>query len=697
MKASELLQLYQEGERNFAGANLRGQSFEGKDLSGADFTGADIRGTNFSHTTLISANFSRAEAGLQRRGAVVLLLLVWLFAAVSGFFAAFNGYFVSLTFNTGDPASFVAGWVALITQLAFLAIFLCRGVTVAIAVTVIGAVAGAVAIAVAFVGAVAVAFAVAGAVVVVGAFVGAVAVAVAGAGAVVGAVAVAVAVGGAGAGAVAGIGAGAVAGAVAAANILISSYIGWRALAGDPKYLQIRSVAISVAAWGGTSFRGADLTHANFNQAHLKSVDLRKAKLVRTSWLHTRRLDRVRPGDSFLDNAQVRSLVQTGQGQGLEFIHQNLRGINLATADLENANFRAADLSEATLAGADLTSASLVQTQLDKTDLTGCTLTGATIEGWGITGNTNLQGVRCEYIFMRWVKPGASNPNPRRKPDNYEENFADKEFGYFIKPIVDTLDLYHNQNVNSRAIAIAFKQLAETHPEAELEIAAMEKRGQDKFLLKARTAQQANHSELSQEYFEAYNQARALTHKDAQQLLAAEKDARIRDLKNCFDMALKRPSFYAENYQQHGDLMAENSGPNINAGNNIGDVTGVASGDISGVINLGNIQGDINNAIQQLPERSDATQPDLKDLLSQLQTAIVNESELDEAEKAATLDQVKKLAEAGQAPEAGSMKKLANKATQIFKGTAAGLTEGAKLATVWEAVGPVIMTFFGLL
>jgi hypothetical protein len=83
--------------------------------------------------------------------------------------------------------------------------------------------------------------------------------------------------------------------------------------------------------------------------------------------------------------------------------------------------------------------------------------------------------------------------------------FADGEFGDFIKPIFDTLDLYHSQGVDPRAIAISFKQLAENHPDAELEIVAMEKRGEDKFLLRAKTSVTADKSELSAEYFDTYS------------------------------------------------------------------------------------------------------------------------------------------------------------------------------------------------
>ncbi|AUB36881.1 putative protein YjbI, containings pentapeptide repeats [Nostoc flagelliforme CCNUN1] len=60
--------------------------------------------------------------------------------------------------------------------------------------------------------------------------------------------------------------------------------------------------------------------------------------------------------------------------------------------------------------------AKLVQTQLDRTNFTGATLTGAYIQDWGITTDTKLDGVRCEYVYMRL--PTKENPDPLRKPDN---------------------------------------------------------------------------------------------------------------------------------------------------------------------------------------------------------------------------------------------------------------------------------------
>ena len=80
MKASEVVKRYQQGERNFRGVNLRGQSFKGQDLSGVDFSEADIRGTNFKGATLRGVQFRKAKAGLQKRWAITLVFVSLVFA-----------------------------------------------------------------------------------------------------------------------------------------------------------------------------------------------------------------------------------------------------------------------------------------------------------------------------------------------------------------------------------------------------------------------------------------------------------------------------------------------------------------------------------------------------------------------------------------------------------------------------------------
>jgi uncharacterized protein YjbI with pentapeptide repeats len=116
--------------------------------------------------------------------------------------------------------------------------------------------------------------------------------------------------------------------------------------------------AIAFAATGGTSFRNADLTDADFTSATLKSTDLRKANLTRTRWHQSKKLDRVRPGTTYLQFPKVRQLLITGQGQAQDFERQPLRGVNLQGANLADASFIGADLSEANLQDADLSRAS---------------------------------------------------------------------------------------------------------------------------------------------------------------------------------------------------------------------------------------------------------------------------------------------------------------------------------------------------
>ncbi|MBN3872479.1 pentapeptide repeat-containing protein [Nostoc sp. JL33] len=228
-----------------------------------------------------------------------------------------------------------------------------------------------------------------------------------------------------------------------------------------------------------------------------------------------------------------------------------------------------------------ISGAKLIQTQLDGTDFTGATLTGATIEDWGITSNTKLHGVRCEYIFMRTRT--QDDPNRRRKPDNWNETFADGDFADFIKPIIDTLDLYHNQNVDPRAIAISFKQLAENHPEADLRIVGMEVRGEDKFLLRAKTTPLADKSQLSAEYFDTYNEIKGLPEREIK-LLLAEKDSRIRSLEIFVNQALQRPSFYSSTQIQEVGSMASNPG-GFSVGGSVGG-------------NVNNVQGEGNRVVQ---------------------------------------------------------------------------------------------------
>ncbi|NER05122.1 MAG: hypothetical protein F6K17_22265 [Okeania sp. SIO3C4] len=601
----EILQLYQQGERNFQRANLRGLSFQGKDLSDADFSYADIRGTDFSGAILTGAKFCGAKAGLQKRWVVVLLAGAFVLVGLSAFLNIFISSLILLIFASDTVNYKIAGWASLILAILFwTAFFFSKVENLAFAIASVGVISVALSVVTALV------------VVLAGQFDGPVAVPTVGAIALSGiaflasvviiAVSFAIAFAVAQGFAVVLLKTIAIAFAVTFViflletlatafliffprdftaafaiflfQILSSSYVAYQAMKGDEKYTFIRSIAIAFAAISGTSFRQANLTDTDFTNATLKSTDFRGANITRAIWKNTIKLDRIRPGETYLKYAKVRELVKTNQGENINLNRFNLQGINLQGGKLTNASFIEANLSSANLQDANLSRAKLVGTFLDQVDLTGATLTGAFLEDWGITTTTKLDDIKCDYVYMRLppdkrpdflkLPPEESlDERVRRKPADEDKNFEEGEFAEFLKPLVNTLDLYHNQGVDPRIAAYSFEKLQKDHPEAEIKMRSMEVRGEnnDKLLIRADTTPEADHSVLDKEYFDTYDKLKALS---AEQLRAvlAEKEKDIEWYKGVLSAAVNRPSVNIEKNSNQGDLiMSESSGDNIHA------------------------------------------------------------------------------------------------------------------------------------
>ncbi|MGL5943786.1 MAG: pentapeptide repeat-containing protein [Waterburya sp.] len=681
MKASEVLKQYAAGERNFQRLNLKGQSFKGKDLSRADFSETDIRSANFSGANLQKAKFTNAKCGLGMAAKGLLYVLPLLITAILGFFLIDIATTVSPIFNFSCPENRITAWaswfelflyvlfVSILDQGIINAVFifvfsiilgvifvvslqpqLQASVTMVNALEIIRAVSYLIAISVLTTILIAatlavekrsflVAVASVSIFIVLGTF--------AGKGILQGQGAVPKAV------PVSGEHGVLFAGAVIIITTLLGIYIGWRAMRDDPRDAWVRSFAIAFAAMGGTSFRDADLTGANFTGAKLKSTDFRKANLTCVRWYGAKMLDRVRPGDTYLKSTQVRQWL-LGAGIDKNFDGQKLQGVNFQGADLTDASFIDANLSEASLQEVDLSRAKLVQTQLDGADFTGATLTGAFIEDWGITSSTNLNKVKCEYVFMRlppekrpkWLPLPVEESldlNPRRKPDNWEEVFEGDDFADFIKPIFDTLDLYHNQGVDPRAIAISWKQLEENNPDAELKFSSMEVKGEDNLLLRLKTAPDANLSKLNAKYFDTYNHF-----KEESKKLLAEKDNRIQALETMVNTALQCPGFYAENYNHQGDneMAGDHRNIKIDQGNYNEKIEGnYMEGNSYSITGDNNqaVQGDNNQVTQQnrsdTDPREQITKAEVIKLLAELEQKILS-SKLPEETKQKTLNRL---------------------------------------------------------
>jgi uncharacterized protein YjbI with pentapeptide repeats len=554
--------------------NLRGRNFSDQKLTGEDFSHADIRGAKFTNAILTNADFSHARAGLEPHWILLLIMASLFLAMLSGVATGIAGilgsgmlqsYFMGFEGYGPIPGLIVLGAIAIFIIFTVRHSFLSGLVTMVVSLASISAVIGTLAGVLPGVGmgALVMAF------VIIGTLATAIAVGVSVAvtearnwivyalGATsltvtiivvqaaianitthviearnrgispelekafneflrsaygtyvvpralysflqAGAIAVVLAV------------------AIAGSLLCLGIYVGWYSLShnakDDRKFTFTRKIILAIAAIGGTNFQGSTLTDANFTKAILKNTDLRGAEMIGTSWFLARGLERARVGESYLQNPRIRRLVTTGavsrEENERKFDGLSLRGVNLISANLANASLIGADLSEANLYKADLSGVKLIQTQLDRANLMGTTLTGAYIQDWNITSGTQLKEVNCNYVYMGL----PTDPDPYRKPDNYEENFEIGDFEDFIKPLVETLDLYHSRGIDPRAFAIAFNQLVENHPDGEIEIVAMERRGSDldKFLVRARTSPRVNRSQLHAEYFSDYNRLNALS------------------------------------------------------------------------------------------------------------------------------------------------------------------------------------------
>jgi uncharacterized protein YjbI with pentapeptide repeats len=185
----------------------------------------------------------------------------------------------------------------------------------------------------------------------------------------------------------------------AVVTALLSIYTAGRALKGDPKFDELLKFIVGFASIGGTSFRGADLTKANFTKACLKSSDFRNSRkqrtnLTRTIWKQAKELDRSRLGTSILANPEVRELLVTGKpNETQSYEGLNLRGANLEGVYLKEVNFKCAILNEASFCKANLESVNFTEAQVIGTDFTGAQMTGVCLEGWSYDHTTKLDEV----------------------------------------------------------------------------------------------------------------------------------------------------------------------------------------------------------------------------------------------------------------------------------------------------------------
>ena len=529
MKASEVLEQYAKGKRDFQGVDLKGQSFQGKNLAGADFSEADIRGVNFGNAKLQKSKFINVTAGLPNSRRVVLVIISLLLSGLSSIFPAFTAIILSLFAEPTDPNSPIFAAIGLTMLAIFFFFNISKGLLSGLAAITITAIVAGVA---GFIFAITIKGVDVGTAYWVFAFIAvfiilpisasvAVASAIAFSGAVAGKKA-----------AVFAIFLVSFLAAILQLNIaydermvlvllvgigltLVSAYVGLRAVTGDSKQAFIWKIAVAFASQGGTNFSDANLTDADFSSALLRNSDLRKADITRTYWHEAKRLNNVRLGETYLSNEKIRKLAITCNGQNLKFDNQNLRGINLRNANLEKATFIDVNFNEANLQGANLSKAILVRTQFERADLRGACLTGSCIQDWVITKETKLDGIVCDYVFLKWIDGDKRDQMPPRG------KFKEGAFVLFVKYILETIKIYHDKDINPRLALSILKKMSRDYDEP-LDIVAVGKRGERVFV-KVRLSEKVEQERFKQDYYSRYNKGLKLVSSNPKQLPSVDE------------------------------------------------------------------------------------------------------------------------------------------------------------------------------
>ena len=205
-------------------------------------------------------------------------------------------------------------------------------------------------------------------------------------------------------------------------------------------------MGLSFAAIGGTSFKGADLTNADFSQTELTRCDFRDATLTNTNWLGANDLETSRLGKTYLGVHTIQELVVTKDGRSKKFNQLSMVGLNLQNANLEGASFAGTDCSQTNFEGANLTDARLIRTKLERAILKKSKLTGACIENWAITQSTRLDDIDCDYVFTRSDTQG--NPTDESRLPS-QDTFEIGEFSDYFSQL--SLSFKAGYSFNSQA------------------------------------------------------------------------------------------------------------------------------------------------------------------------------------------------------------------------------------------------------
>lgn len=257
------------------------------------------------------------------------------------------------------------------------------------------------------------------------------------------------------------------------ANLIGASLNGANLIGAD-----LTGVNLIQASLSESDLSGADLSGANLKQADLRGANLSKASLSKA-------------------NLMEADLI------GAHLWQAGLKDADLTGANLWEADLRGTNLMGTKLVKVDLREANLLQANALDTDLRDSTLTGACIQDLIINHSTRLDGVKCDYVYLRYDYnlPGRFLD---RRPLNPNRCFAQSEFLHLVRTPYDTIDLVFGDGIDWQAFFLAFQQLGQHFGATKLAIQAIECKSWGKFVIRLEVDEELDHMAIETFAYELY-------------------------------------------------------------------------------------------------------------------------------------------------------------------------------------------------
>ena len=421
----------------------------------------------------------------------------------------------------------------------------------------------------------------------------------------------------------------------------------------------LRRWGLRFRCFGGTDFRDAELTGANFSNSRLDFVRYAGATLNRTHWLNAKNLHLAYTYGTVLQAKPIRELLTTGHTQHKDFHGKDLHGLDFSGMNLAEADFTDSDLTGASFNGADLTAAKFTRAVLLGVDLSNARLTGASIGHWNIDKFTRFDGVDCEYVYL-------DEECKERHPATGQ--FRPGEFAKLYQEIAHTVDFLIENSTQMEALLRTLEKLRASYDDEDIaQVQKVERKGEAYKVSVAVPAEMEEilrkeiRQEFAQQLLESQSHVKLL--QNDHQHLQRERD----NLKEMLVLSLSRP--INVNATAEANAVNDNSRKIENASIS------------NSAVNLGD-HAEVNNTTQIGSQLSE-----IEPLLEQLRGLINQSTELPEVLKQDALEKVETLSLAAAKPEAEA-KSAAAGALEALKTT-------AKLATGISSVVLALSKLFG--